>query len=642
MAQPIWKPDPERAASTRIARLAAAHGFDDYPALHRYSVESSASFWREMWTLCEVIGEPGDVVLAGEGAMPGAKWFPEARLNFAENLLRYEDDHPAILSAMEDGRRSTLTYRELGLRVGRVAAWLQAQGVVAGDRVAAFMPNVPETVIAMLATTTLGATFSSCSPDFGIQGACDRFGQIDPVVLICADGYYYGGKEIDISDRVASLVDAVASVRAVLVADILGRGRAMSFKQVSSLFDDLPEPDRVPAFARMPFAHPAYILYSSGTTGMPKCIVHSAGGTLLQHMKEHQFHLDLHRHDILFYFTTCGWMMWNWLVSGLASGATLVLYDGSPLAPNPGALWDMAEREGVTIFGTSAKYLAGMEKAGLRPAQTHDLSSLRSILSTGSPLSHESFRYVYREVKADVCLSSISGGTDIVSCFALGNPSLPVYEGELQCIGLGMDVHIYNDDGISVVGEKGELVCTSPFPSMPVGFWQDESGERYRQAYFERFPGVWSHGDYGEMTAHGGMIIYGRSDAVLNPGGVRIGTAEIYRQVEKVDDVVDALCIGQEWEGDVRIVLFVVLREGAVLSDELRQQIVRTIRAGATPRHVPAKIIEVADIPRTISGKISELAVREVVHGRRVKNTDALANPGALDQFRNLAELRDP
>ena len=638
---PLWRPPAARVAGSRIAQLQKELGCEDYGALHRYSIEDKEAFWRKLWDHCGVIGDPGNRVLENPDAMPGASWFPDGRLNFARNLLRYQDNRTAIVSVLENGRREELDYAGLGRRALAFGTWLLAQGVVPGDRVAAFMPNVADTVVAMLGTGAIGATFSSCSPDFGIQGVLDRFGQIEPKVLVCADGYFYNGKSVDVRDRVTAIVSAVPSIKQVVVSGILDAAPDIDVKAKISLFSTIRDAPDEFDWPQLPFNHPLYIMYSSGTTGIPKCIVHGAGGTLLQHLKEHQLHVNLQRDDVLFYFTTCGWMMWNWLVSGLASGATLLLYDGSPFFPDPKAMMDLAEREGITVFGTSAKFIASLEKAGVKPGQSHNLSAVHTILSTGSPLTHESFRYVYRDVKEDVCLSSISGGTDIISCFALGNPALPVYEGELQCIGLGMDVHIFDDEGKAVLGQKGELVCTSPFPSMPVGFWNDPEGARYRDAYFSRFPGVWAHGDYGELTSHGGMIIYGRSDAVLNPGGVRIGTAEIYRQVEKIGAITDCICVGQDWQGDTRVVLFVVLRDGMELTESLTAEIRQTIRSNATPRHVPAKIIQVDDIPRTISGKIVELAVRNVIHGIPVKNTDALANPEALAQFANRPELQD-
>jgi acetoacetyl-CoA synthetase len=610
--------------------------------------------------------DPWDEVVIGPERMAppdpklGPRWFTGARLNFAENLLRYSDEREALVSWDEGGRRAALTYGELQESVAALAAALRAHGIVPGDRVAGFMPNIPETVVAMLATASLGAIWSSCSPDFGVKGVLDRFGQIAPRVLFTADGYRSAGKEIDSLERVRDIVDQIPSIERVVVVPWMRPHPGIGVIRSGVSWSDFIRPQatghrpqdgaesRVTShesrFTRFPFNHPLYIMYSSGTTGLPKCMVHGAGGTLIQHLKEHQLHADLHREDRLFYFTTCGWMMWNWLASGLATGASLILYDGAPLAPKTSILWDMAEAERITVFGTSAKYIAAAEKAGLEPGRTHDLSSLRTILSTGSPLAPPGFDYVYEKIKRDVCLSSISGGTDIISCFAGGNPTGPVWRGELQALSLGMAVEVFDENGRSVRGEPGELVCTKPFPSMPVSFWNDADGAKYRAAYFEHFPGVWRHGDWAELTPHGGMIISGRSDATLNPGGVRIGTAEIYRQVEQLPEIVESLVIGQEIgdakDRDVRIVLFVRLREGLVLDDALRERIRRQVRENASPHHAPKVIVQVADIPRTISGKITEMAVRDIVHGRPVKNVDALANPQALELYRNLPELQ--
>jgi len=672
---PLWSPSPERAERARMTeflRLAGSRGpiqlsgdsTKDFRALWEWSVRDRERFWLLVWEFCGILaaddrdpstarspdvagGSYGLDRMAPPDPQLGPKWFPRTRLNFAENLLRFRDNRPALVFWNEDGRQREMSYAKLAAEAARVAVALRRVGVQPGDRVAGFLPNIPETVIAMLGATWVGAIWSSCSPDFGVQGVLDRFGQIEPRVLFCADGYRYAGKEIDSLERVAAIARRIPSIAHVVVvpyrrASPKSDGIARATTWADFLRSD--EGGAPPPFEAFPFDHPIYVMYSSGTTGLPKCMVHGAGGTLIQHLKEHVLHTDIGRDDRVFYFTTCGWMMWNWLVSSLAVGATVVLYDGASFAPQPAALWDMAAREKITVFGTSAKYLALCEKEQLEPARTHDLSELRAILSTGSPLALHSFDYVYDRVKRDVHLASISGGTDLISCFALGNPIAPVYRGELQTCGLGMAVDAFDDDGRSVRGRAGELVCTKPFPSMPVSFWNDPAGSKYRAAYFEHFENVWRHGDWAEITDRDGMIIYGRSDATLNPGGVRIGTAELYRQVEQLPEVVETIAIGQEIdgdEGDVRIVLFVRLRDGLELDEDLRGRIRKQIRENTSPLHVPKVIVQVADIPRTISGKISELAVRDVIHGRPVKNTEALANPQALELYRDIPELRD-
>ena len=650
MTEPIWSPGPVRRQTANIRRfieLARSEldpGIQDYWTLHRYSTTHPAEFWRAVWEFCEVVGAPGDTVVDGFDRMPGARWFPSARLNFAENLLRFRDEQPAILFQSEGGDSAHYSYAELYRAVAQTAAALADAGVGEGDRVAGYLPNLPETVIAMLATTSLGAIWSSCSPDFGIDGVVDRLGQIQPKVLFCAAAYRYNGKTHDCLDKVKGILKAIPTIERTVVVPYVNPDAALGKLPGAVWMDEFMASGagggETIAFARLPFDHPVYILYSSGTTGVPKCITHGAGGTLIQHLKELVLHSNLRRSDRICYFTTCGWMMWNWLVSSLAVGATVVLYEGSPFHPGPAAMFDLIDELGITVFGTGAKAIAAWEKAGLKPRETHQLNSLVTLLSTGSPLSPESFDYVYREIKQNLCLSSISGGTDIVSCFMLGCPILPVWRGELQCPGLGMAVEILRDDGsVADIGETGELCCTQPFPSMPVYFWGDEDGSKYRAAYFETFPDTWAHGDFALKTEHGGYVIQGRSDATLNPGGVRIGTAEIYRQVESLQEVLESICVGQDWNDDVRVVLFVRLREGRELDDELRERIRKTIRQNTTPRHVPAKIVQVDDIPRTISGKIVELAVRNVIHGRPVANVDALANPEALKLYRDLPEL---
>lgn len=671
MTAPLWSPSPDRVARANLTRFIATHRPGaDYDALWRWSVDAPEEFWPAVWRFCGVIadphppGPPWERVLQGGDRMAppdpalGPRWFPGARLNFTENLLRFGDDRQAIVFWNELGRQRVLTYAELRHQVGRFAAALRREGVQAGDRVAGLMPNLPETVIAMLATASLGAIWSSCSPDFGDRAVLDRFGQIRPAVLFTVDSYRYAGKVIDLRDRLERIAGQLPGVRRVVIVPYPGEpAETESFRATErlgawsrtvprtlALWDwlasaEAPSHRAAEPPTRFPFDHPLYIVYSSGTTGLPKCIVHGAGGTLLQHLKELVLHTDLTRDDRIFYFTTCGWMMWNWLVSSLAVGATIVLYDGAPTAPRADLLWEMAEAERLTVFGTSARYLAHCEKAGLAPGRERDLSSLRAILSTGSPLAAHSYDYVYGTIKADLHLASISGGTDLLSCFALGNPIAPVWRGELQTRGLGMAVDIHDSGGHSLQGEPGELVCTRPFPSMPVAFWDDPGGSRYRAAYFEHYPGRWRHGDWAELTGHDGLVIHGRSDATLNPGGVRIGTAEIYRQVEQLPEIIESLVVAQEWQGDVRVVLFVRLSEGLRLDAALEDRIRREIRAHASPHHVPKKILQVSDLPRTINGKLSELAVRAAIHGRPAGNTDALANPRSLELFRDLAEL---
>ncbi|MFC4820768.1 acetoacetate--CoA ligase [Dokdonella ginsengisoli] len=649
MTKPIWEPGTERIERANLNRfmrfVRESTGDEDiqrYSPLYEFSIRHPERFWSLVWEFCGIRAQgEHEPVLAERERMPGAKWYPNVRLNFAQNLLRFKDDRVAMVFRNEWGHKRELTYAQLHAEVGRVAHGLRESGVTVGDRVAGFLPNLPETIIAMLATTSIGAIWSSCSPDFGINGVVDRFGQITPKVLFTADQYGYGGKRFDCLEKIRGVIERMPSVERVVVIPYSGDPLRLDGLRDAVAWPDFGgDGEHAPKFEMLPFDHPVYVMYSSGTTGVPKCIVHGAGGTLIQHLKELVLHTDLKREDRFFYYTTCGWMMWNWFASGLAVGATLVVYDGSPSHPDGNALWTLADEVGISVFGTSAKWLSAIEKAGVKPRETHKLIHLKTILSTGSPLAPESYDYVYRDVKDRMLLASISGGTDIISCFALGSPLLPVYRGELQCRGLGMKVEILDDAGKPVRGEKGELACTAPFPSMPVFFWNDEDGSKYRNAYFSRVPNVWCHGDHALLTEHDGIVIYGRSDATLNPGGVRIGTAEIYRQVEQVPEVLESVAIGQHWQEDERVVLFVRLREGVVLDDALRERIVKQIRANTTPRHVPAKIVQIADIPRTISGKITEIAVRDTIHGLPVKNTDALANPQALDLYRDLPELR--
>jgi acetoacetyl-CoA synthetase len=674
--EPLWTPSSEQISRANLTRFieqvrglgeSTAH-IADYDALYEWSIRDLELFWLEVWKFCGVVTGVPDEAFACERPLIGRnrvappdpelgpKWFAGTRLNFAENLLRFRDDREALVFWNETGPVCRLTYAELYDDVARLAAALRGMGITVGDRVAGFMPNVPETVIAMLAATSIGAIWSSCSPDFGVNGVLDRFGQITPRVLFCADEYRYSGKTIDCLERVREIAERIPEIeRVVVVPYAAGQGpgaKGQGTDAIRSIRGAVPYDEFLAlspwpialSFERLDFDHPLYIMYSSGTTGLPKCMVHGVGGTLIQHLKELVLHTNVTRETRVFYFTTCGWMMWNWLVSNLAVGATVVLYDGAPLLRRRAILWDMAEAERITVFGTSAKWLALNEKEGRRPRETHDLSALDAILSTGSPLAAHSFDYVYEHVKRDVRLSSISGGTDIISCFAGGNPIGPVWRGELQKRALGMKVEVFDEAGHALIGTPGELVCTAPFPSMPIAFWNDPDGAKYRSAYFEHYPNTWRHGDWAELTEHGGMIIYGRSDATLNPSGVRIGTAEIYRQVEQLPEVIESLVIGQTIPGngaeDVRIVLFVRLAEGLTLTDALREKIRAQIRDNTSPHHVPKKIIQVADIPRTISGKITELAVRDVVHGRPVKNADALANPQALELFRDIPELR--
>lgn len=650
MAKLLWTPSDERIKGTNMYRFMNFINekynkkISEYKHLYEWSIENIPDFWVSLWEFADIkASKQFDQVIDDLNKMPGAKWFSGARLNFAENLLIYRDDQIALIFKGEEQESTNITYAQLYDEVARVAKSLKEAGVQVGDRVVGFMPNMPETIIAMLAATSLGATWSSCSPDFGIKGVLDRFGQIQPKVLFTANGYSFKGKHIDSLERISNILKELPSIEKLVVVpytekhpDIKGIPNAILYKDFRSSESNLEI-----EFEQLPFNHPLYIMYSSGTTGLPKCMVQSAGGILIHHLKELMLHSDLKREDTIFYFTTCGWMMWNWLVSSLAVGATLVLFDGNPFHPVPGALWKMAQDEKVTIFGTSAGYLAALQNAGVKPGEEYDLRPLKALLSTGSPLSIESFEYVYREIKEDIQMASIAGGTDLNGCFALGNPMGSVYAGELQCRGLAMKVMAFDENGKPVNNQQGELVCAAPFPSMPIYFWNDPDFEKYHSAYFDVYPAIWRHGDYIIITDRGGVVMYGRSDATLNPGGVRIGTAEIYRQMDQIEEIEDSVVVSQNWENDVRVILFVKMAEGYELSENLKNKIKNTIRTNASPRHVPAKILAVKDVPYTLNMKKVEIAVRKVIHNQPVLNKDALKNPEALDYYANLKELQE-
>jgi acetoacetyl-CoA synthetase len=688
MAKLLWSPSPTRIQQSNMQQLMNyitkdGHQVSNYQELYDFSIRLPQLFWRYVWDFGSFVeSAPYTSVLENSDKMPGATWFKGSKINFAQNLLKFRDDRTAITSYNEYGKQQQLSYAQLFEKVARLSHWMKQQGVKPGDKVVGFMPNVPETIITMLAATSLGAIWSSCSPDFGLQGVLDRFGQIEAKIIMTTDGYFYGGKTLNSLDKLNQILPQLTSIEQIVVVPYVNT--RLTLQDIKKQLPQVPNDKAINLFdvcinnsatdidfAELPFDHPLYILYSSGTTGAPKCIVHSAGGTLLQHYKELAFHTDVKPDDVLFYYTTCGWMMWNWMVSTLMTGAGLVIFDGSPFFPGPDVLWKMAQQEKISIFGCSAKYISHLEKLNFLPKQDFDLKHLKTVLSTGSPLSHESFEFVYREIKQDVCLSSIAGGTDIISTFTLGCPILPVYQGEMQCIGLGMAVNIYDENGKPIdpaSGEKGELVCSAPFPSMPIGFYGDAGNKKYLSSYFERFDNIWAQGDIAQLVPHSldntgvrknnkdvrnskinqtylSVIIHGRSDATLNPGGVRIGTSEIYRQVEKIDAVMESIAVGQQWpkdSGDERVILFVTLRDELPLSDRLIQEIKLTIKTNTTPRHVPAVIIQVQDIPRTLSGKIVEVAVRETIHNRAIKNTDSLKNPEALGYFKNLTELEYP
>jgi acetoacetyl-CoA synthetase len=641
---PLWKPSADQINSSLLTsfmsylRRSVDNGVTEYDQLYSWSVNNSTLFWSAVWQFTGVIGEPGEPVLVDGDDIEKARWFPAGSLNFAENLLRKSGDEVAIYSKAEDKRSGELSWNELRSQVASLAEWMRAMGVGEGDRVAGYLPNIAESVVAMLATASLGAIWTSTSPDFGQQSVVERFGQTEPKILITTDGYYYNGKTLDIRAKVRGIAEQLSTVEQLITISMVGldgESPGLAWQEVLQQY-----PDAELRFTRVNFNAPLYILYSSGTTGKPKCIAHKVGGVLLQHLKELQLHSDVKPGDRVFYFTTCGWMMWNWLVSSLACDAALVLYDGSPFYPDGNVLWDYAQQTGTTLFGTSAKYIDALKKQNITPKDSHDLSRLRTLCSTGSVLVPESFDYIYKSIKEDLCVASISGGTDIVSCFVLGCPIIPVYRGECQTRGLGMAVEVFDEKGRSVIGTQGELVCTATFPSQPACFWGDDSGEKYHNAYFAEYANVWHHGDYVQLSENGGVTIFGRSDATLNPGGVRIGTAEIYRYVEAQPEVLESIAIGQDYDNDIRVLLFVVLRKGRILDDELRDRIRKTVRDNCSPRHVPAKILQIDEVPRTKSGKIVELAVKEVVHNRPVKNKSALANPEALRQFADLEELQ--
>jgi acetoacetyl-CoA synthetase len=650
MERPLWEPSKERIKKTNMYRFMQVINekfgkhFDEYDSLYEWSVQNIPEFWASLWEFADIKASRSyDEVIDDVTKMPGAKWFSGAKLNFAENLLRFRDDHMALVFKGEGRDATRVTYAELYDAVARLATSLKEMGILPGDRIVGFMPNMPETIIAMLAATSLGAAWSSCSPDFGIKGVLDRFGQIKPRVIFTANGYSFKGREFDSLGRISDILKQLPSIEKVVVVPYTQHDPDISSVPNAVLYEDFRSSQsglRI-EFRQLPFDHPLYIMYSSGTTGLPKCMVQSAGGILIHHMKELLLHTDLKREDVIFYFTTCGWMMWNWLTSSLSTGATLVLFDGNPFHPDAGALWKMAQDEKITVFGTSAGYIAALQNAGVKPGKEYDLTPLRAVLSTGSPLSIEGFEYVYGEVKDDLQLASISGGTDLNGCFALGNPMGAVYAGELQCRGLAMKVEAFNEQGKPVTNKQGELVCTAPFPSMPIYFWDDPDNEKYHAAYFDVYPNVWRHGDFIEINDRGGVVIYGRSDATLNPGGVRIGTAEIYRQVEQLEEIEDSLVVGQSWKNDVRVILFVKMAEGYALTDDVKSKIRATVRSNASPRHVPAKILPAPDIPYTLNMKKVELAVKKVIHGQPVLNKDALRNPEVLDYFLDLKELQE-